>query len=275
MMIEKVKFRLLFAVILILMFMTLLCRVAEAQWIELADGVSYQEVAPSVKSTETETHTVFYLKMDSYDVRWHFLTEVTTGKYQPADQWARDYEFNIVVNMGMFNYDEAHTPTGYTRVDWNKEINPNQRGDYKGVITAYRAGLGLVDKAQALRSQELRKYQYEIHLIRMIADGQVVWSKQPSKQWSTVCIGMDQDGMIYLIFSRSAYMVNTLAHEILKAIPEMKNVYYLEGGCEASIYVQIGDFEYKNWGSYESNVSEDDDNDGYWSLPNIIGLSLK
>ena len=242
-------------------------------WTELGEGVSYREVTPSVKSTKTRTYPVFYLKIDSRKVDLHMLTQAATGDYQTADGWAEEYDLNIVANMGMFDM-SSHIPTGYTRVD-HKEVNPTLRGSYKGVLLAFRKEMGLTDKANASRQQERRKLQYETHLIRMIADKQVVWARQPDKQWSTMCIGQDDEGMMYLIFSRSGYMVNTLAHEILRAVPEMKHVYYLEGGGEASLYVKMGSFEYKAWGSYESNVSEDDGNDAFYYLPNIIGIKTR
>ncbi len=47
---------------------------------------------------------------------------------------------------------------------------------------------------------------------------------------------------------------------------------YLEGGPEASLHVQTPGKTVRRIGSYETGFNENDDNDRYWGLPNVIGV---
>jgi hypothetical protein len=47
---------------------------------------------------------------------------------------------------------------------------------------------------------------------------------------------------------------------------------HLEGGPEAQLYLNVGDFELDLCGSYESSYNEDDRNVTRWPIPNIIGI---
>lgn len=264
----------------IILFLCVAVAANAQSWEPLAQGIYYKEVIPSIESTKTKTYPVFYLKIER-GAEWHLLTEHLTEQRKNAFTWSYDHNLNIVTNMGMFT--DKDRPTGYTRIN-NNVITSARASGYNGALVGYYGATeaGVVDSPTMSLENDFYEYskgyryqhKYETHLIRMVADGKVVWSKQP-KYWSTACIGMDNEGAMYLIFSRSGYMVNTLAHEILSVIPEMKNVYYLEGGPEASLYVGIGDFEYKGIGSYETGFNENDDNIYFWNLPNIIGLSVK
>jgi hypothetical protein len=46
----------------------------------------------------------------------------------------------------------------------------------------------------------------------------------------------------------------------------------LEGGPEATLYVNAGGTELERFGSYETGFNENDDNDRAWALPNVIGV---
>jgi hypothetical protein len=50
---------------------------------------------------------------------------------------------------------------------------------------------------------------------------------------------------------------------------------YLEGGPEASFYLNHNGIEVKKFGSYETDFNENDDNEGFLEIPNIIGISKK
>jgi len=58
----------------------------------------------------------------------------------------------------------------------------------------------------------------------------------------------------------------------LKAPLGITRAMYLEGGPEASLFVQAGDETVERMGSYETGFNENDDNQVFWELPNIIGI---
>ena len=100
------------------------------------------------------------------------------------------------------------------------------------------------------------------------------WSIQP-KEWSMVIIGMDKRGNVLFIFSRSPYRVHDLIEMILDLPLNIYNAMYLEGGPEASLYIKSHDFEFKGFGSYETDFYLDDSNDDFWLIPNVIGIVKK
>ena len=50
---------------------------------------------------------------------------------------------------------------------------------------------------------------------------------------------------------------------------------HLEGGPEAQLYINVGDFELELCGSYETSYNEDNSNTTSWPIPNIIGVRPK
>lgn len=49
---------------------------------------------------------------------------------------------------------------------------------------------------------------------------------------------------------------------------------HLEGWPEASLYFKFNDLEIEAMGSYETGFNENDFNDTFWSLPNVIGFKV-
>jgi hypothetical protein len=50
---------------------------------------------------------------------------------------------------------------------------------------------------------------------------------------------------------------------------------YLEGGPEASFYLNHTNQSFQKMGSYESGFNENNTNNVYWEIPNIIGIKRK
>jgi hypothetical protein len=100
---------------------------------------------------------------------------------------------------------------------------------------------------------------------------QIVDNKQKG-QWSMILFGMDQQGNALWIFTRSPYTIRKFS-EILLSLPlSIHNVMYLEGGPEASLYLESNGKKIAKMGSYETNNWEDDTNTQFQQLPNVIGI---
>ena len=50
---------------------------------------------------------------------------------------------------------------------------------------------------------------------------------------------------------------------------------YLEGGPEASFYLSHNELMIEKMGSYETGFNENDDNNEFWQIPNVIGITKK
>ncbi len=96
---------------------------------------------------------------------------------------------------------------------------------------------------------------------RMITNGATVWYEK-DKFWSMSVIGQDYDGFIYLIHTRSPYTVNDFANQLQDKLG-LQHLLYLEGGAESNLVTR----QDISIGSFETDVSGDDDNEWQWVLP--------
>ena len=63
-------------------------------------------------------------------------------------------------------------------------------------------------------------------------------------------------------------------NELLLRLPiDLVAAQHLEGGPEASLSLQRGEFAIALMGSYETGFNENDDNHHFWKLPNVIGIA--
>jgi len=85
----------------------------------------------------------------------------------------------------------------------------------------------------------------------------------------------DTEGNIYFLFTRSPYTHQQVIGYLIRLIPTIRTTVYLEGGPEASLYVQTGDTVISKFGSYVSKTYPNDNNDHFWKIPNVIGIRLR
>ena len=102
--------------------------------------------------------------------------------------------------------------------------------------------------------------------------GNNTWQLQ-QKKWSMVLLGEDKGGNILFIFVRSPYRVHDYI-TMLKEMPlKLTRLMYLEGGPEASFYINHPKLKLSKAGSYETGFNENDDNKVFWDIPNMIAIS--
>lgn len=232
--------------------------------VTLSKGIEYREWFPPSKSTLTETYPLVILKVDQK----HNQFDLSLGNHHTGKEWLDEKDLSIAVNAGMFTPNGL--PNGFTMKSGEiiQEHHPNAYNHYisidsTGLLKVYDPECDNLSGTWYTVTQTIRMFR---------CDNKVVWSKQPDKQWSTTCIGVDVNNNIYFIHSRSAFMVNSLVHFIKKAVPDIKTISYLEGGPESTLSIKVGSFEKHFCGSYESDFWEDDSNQDQWRIPNFIGV---
>ena len=90
-----------------------------------------------------------------------------------------------------------------------------------------------------------------------------------------VVIGVDKEGNALFIFTRSPHSVHDFINILLDAPLNLYNLMYLEGGPEASFYLSHNELMIEKMGSYETGFNENDDNNEFWQIPNVIGITKK
>ena len=194
----------------------------------------------------------------------------------PADQWAEKYGLSVVINAGMFDLDHS-THTGYMKND--SRVNPAAlRPDYSSIavfspLDPLNPPFRLLDTdGPDWDNDILSQYGVAIQNLRLIKSrGENRWKPQP-KAWSEAALGEDTTGHMLLIFCPVGSTMYDFNEHLLRLPIHLIAAQHLEGGPEASLYVKCGDFEFRGVGSYETGFNENDDNQTFWDLPNIIGV---
>ena len=241
-------------------------------WKTIDDGLYLLEYkSPQLSSYDNSIITI--LKVDPNMYKFNLFS---SSRRKTAKQWSLEHDLSVVVNAGM--YDVYSNNIGYMKDyenDYNLRLN-----HYNAVLAFNRVSDGVVPiQIIDLKEQDWsvlnKKYHTFTQSIRMVdLHGNNKWSKQ-EKMWSMVVVAIDKQGNALFIHTRSPYTVHDFINILMEAPLNIKNVMYLEGGPEASLYVKENFKEISRVGSYETGFFEDNTNNEFWGIPNIIGITKK
>ncbi|MDJ1496493.1 phosphodiester glycosidase family protein [Cytophagaceae bacterium DM2B3-1] len=260
----------------------------ETGWTTLDKGLDYAELAAPVKSIYGDSKiTVLRIDPKSYE----FFLECAThpkNNYnsRPLDEWCKQKKFVAAINAGMFDGDDPTQPghafmcnRGYMKSF--DHVNSSKVTGEKTVICfspkdKSMPSFQIADIQNCETFANLKaKYNCLIQGIRMIdCKQQIRWQKD-KKKWSVCVMGMDKAGNALFIHSRSPYTMYEFISMLQQLPLNLKTLIYLEGGPEASLYVSSGSKTVQRFGSYETGFNENDGNDHFWKLPNIVGIRKK
>ena len=101
---------------------------------------------------------------------------------------------------------------------------------------------------------------------------ELAYFKVPLKIYSIAAVATDKSGNVLFIHSRAPFSVYDFNRMLLTLPLDIQNAMYVEGGPEATLYVNAGGERTQRVGSYETRFIENDGNDVAWEIPNIIGI---
>jgi len=248
------------------------------QWHKLQSGLYYMEPDAPEKSILNDSK-VFILKADPRFCKFRMLSASEHAKRnRTADEWAQEFKVSVVVNAGMFNMSNARTNKGYMK-NYSHTNNGKMNG-YYNVMMAMNpkqnssAEMIIYDltctKWESIRN-DYHTYSQGMRMIDCNGN-KMAWDKRPGQSCSMVISATDITGNIYFIFARSPYTHQKMIDFIVQLIPDIRTTVYLEGGPEASLYIQTPDTTISKIGSYVSKTYENDNNDHFWKIPNVIGI---
>ncbi len=249
----------------------------QSDWKKIDDGLYLAEFVSPLKPIVGDS-IVTVLRIDPSLYDFHLFSAKKDGEQaQTADDWAKSKNLIAVINAGMFMSD-FQTNLGYMK---DFDFINNGKLNKDNTIAAFNRKDTTVPEFQIIdltcqKWEDLKsKYNSFTQSIRMIdCYQQNRWSQQ-EKKWSMVAIGTDNNGNALFLFSRSPYSVHDFINILLSLPIDIYNAMYLEGGPEASFYLKQEGSEVKKFGSYETGFNENDDNDQYWEIPNVIGITKK
>jgi uncharacterized protein YigE (DUF2233 family) len=246
-------------------------------WKKIDEGLFLCDFNSPVKSEKGDSK-ITILKIDPAYYKFDlFSAKEKMSANKTAKEWAAENKLIAVINAGMFREDEK-TSTGFMK---NYDFINNGKLGSDNSITAFNRKDKSVPEFQVIDREcedwEKLKDHYNTFSqgIRMIDCNRNNKWEQQDKKWSTVCIGEDKQGNALFIFSRSPYSVHDFIEILLKLPVDIQNTQYLEGGPEASFYLSDNKTVVEKSGSFETGFNENNDNDRFWEIPNVIGISKK
>lgn len=247
-------------------------------WEEVDKGLLWVEAEAPIKASVGDSK-ISILRIDPELYQFELLSAKTKNRQNLAvDGWAEKFGLIAVVNAGMYQKDYK-TNVGYMK-NYDFVNNSHMQKDYNLMAAFNPKSDGvppfqLIDLGCQDWDDWKDKYNSFTQSIRMIDCNQEnKWSKQ-ERFWSMVTIGTDKEGHVLFIFTRTPYRVHDFTNMILQLPLNIDRLMYLEGGPEASIYLNHKGKLVEKMGSYESGFNSADDNYHFWKLPNVIGVKKK
>ena len=246
-------------------------------WEKIDEGLYYAAYDAPIKSKFGDSK-INILKIAPSLYNLNLLTaQENDGKTRTAKDWLDQKKQIAVINAGMYMTDHS-TNVGYMK---NFDVINNGRVSRDNTIVAFNRKNDSVPEFQIIdlkfQNWEQLKTQYNsfTQSIRMMDCNQKnKWSQQ-NKMWSMVVIGKDKKGNVLFIFVRSPYSVHNFINILSNSSLDLYNLMYLEGGPEASFYLNHNGTKVERMGSYETGFNENDKNNAFWDIPNVIGISKK
>ncbi len=250
-------------------------------WKELSDGLFFYETLAPEKSIINDSKLTI-IKIDPSKFNFNLYTATEYGKIsRPADLWSEEFNLNVVVNAGMYTQTKNRINKGYLK-NFNHINNEKLSSYYNGMMALHpKDTLQLPFVIYDLSCNSLDKFKSKYNSfcqgMRMIDcnGNSLAWDKKPGQSCSMVVISTDNDGMIYITFTNSPYTHQKMISFLINMPLNLRTTIYLEGGPEASLHISTPDTVISKWGTYVSGTWEKPDNDHFWEIPNIIGISKK
>lgn len=233
-------------------------------WRTLAPGLDHGQARIASHIGDRQLHIA---RIDPTHFRFRLLTAAGAhSARKTARQWAQQNQCVAAINAAMFRPNGL--PVGFAKADGHI-IQPQRNAD-RSMFVFDSDHARLLD----LGSDAFVESEHDNALqgIRMISSaGRNVWSQQP-RSWSIAALASTGDGRVLFLHARSPLSVHDFIAAI-QALPlNVASAMYLEGGPEATLYLNAGGAELERVGSYETGFNENDDNASAWPLPNVIGV---
>jgi len=249
-------------------------------WKNLANGVDFIEMDAPEKSIINDSK-ISILKIDPAKVDFHMLAATEHGKTsRTAAEWAEQFDLNIVINAGMYDLSRKLLSKGFLQN--GKHINNGTLYPGYNAMIAFNpvdstaAKFTVIDLKCTGWESVKSSYQCYAQGLRMIdCNGEALGWNKKKQSCSMLVTAIDKAGNIYFIFSRSPYTHNEMIGFMLGFPFGLTHAIYMEGGPQTSMYVKIGETTIEKIGSYVSQTYENDLNDSFRKLPNVIGVKVK
>ena len=237
-----------------------------------------KELAPGVvveRATVADGTCLTLARIDPKRHRIVVRTAAADGGTRAAPRWAKDFGLVAVTNSSMF------LPNGRSI-----GLLASAEGVNNGKDNAKLGGFLFFDPVDAKDAPVLmtgrtcpgfdlealrKRYRGAVQNYRMLeCDGSpIAWADE--KTYSAVALAVDAEGRVVIIHSRAPHKMTDFTRLVATPALGIRQALYLEGGPEASLYVNAGGVEVGEVGSFETGF-HDGSNRLFWDIPNVIGF---
>ncbi len=240
--------------------------------VKLGPGLRSEQLAVAAKPA-AGAPCIDVVRADLAHHRLRILTAARDGASRPATAWREAFHLTAVINAGMFHSDG--TPVGLLVEDGVALSSDNKT--YLGYVafdpiaTSDPPVLLTGRDCPRFSLDDLRdRYRSILQAPRLLGCASEPLPWQDKKHYSAAALGLDRQGRVVLVHARAAFTMTELANALGDL--NLAGALFLEGGPEASLVVRGADGELARVGSYETGFVDNDTNQSFWWLPNVIGL---
>ena len=231
---------------------------------QLAPGLTWQ-TAPIARTPPVDLgdRCLYLLRIDPKRHELRILTAFTHGKARSAPNWAAEFDLVAAINTSMYRPNNRSTGMLIHGDEVNNDRDTRKFGAFLAFdpvaaddppVAMFGRGCPGFD-LKAIRA----RYRGVVQNYRILdCQGKAIAWKDP-KIYSAAAVAIDAQGQLVFIHVRTPYLMRDLADML--AAPELglRAAMFVEGGHEATLYVNAGGFERTLVGSYESATREHND----------------
>jgi hypothetical protein len=251
--------------------------IASQPWIELDRGLYLGQFASPQKYRKSD-YPISILKISpaTYSLKLLSASEHNRNP-RTGKEWCEEFGLLAAINASMYQNENPLKSTGYMKnFDHinNAQINPvfGAFMVFNPIDTSY-PGVQFVDRRLQNNWKDLiEKYHTAIQNYRIISEGKRRGWPQQGKLHSTAAVGMDKDQNILFIHSRSPFSTHDFIHILLSLPIFIKNAMYLEGGLEATLYINLDEIGSARERIDRIESTEYNDDPSTLKIPNVIGI---
>ncbi len=251
------------------------------KWLKFDDGIYYSVInGPRQSKIADSKISVIKINPSLYNFDL-IIASQTDSMFKTLPEWCAENNLLFAVNAGMYSLANRFSATGFMR-NYSYTNNSVFKGGFNALLAfnAAKAGIPSV-RIIDLENEKFEDFENDYHSfiqsIRLIDNnGKAVhWSPKNKLKCSMTFLAIDKDNNVLVFFTRSPYSPNEMIDFMLHKPLQVKTAMYLEGGPEASFYINTQDTAFGKFGSYVSQTYPTDKNDKFKKMPNVIGVRKK
>ena len=240
-------------------------------------GITIDRITASIAPVgAARRHPITIVRFDLTRFRPVLLTARDEGGSRPLDRWVRERGLVAAINAAMYEPDGRASGLCVRRGVEESPDDPLFGGFYVlDPIAPASPSITLMGRDCAgFDLPTLRAAWGSIVATYRLLDceGHPIAWVDPDR-YSAAAIGMDRTGRLVMVHSRTPYRMSELAQMLASAPLDFTQLFFVEGGPEATLIVESGELHVREVGlRRDLPDGVEPDHDSLYSLPNVLGV---